>query len=56
MVRLAASFFLAFSLLFCTVTITGCDNKEEVMEVETPEGETEVERDMDTGALEVETD
>lgn len=56
MVRFAASWFFAFALLFGTAVISGCDNNEEVMEVETPEGETEVEQDTDTGELEVETD
>lgn len=35
-------------------TMTGCDADREVMEIETPEGETEIQEDADTGALEVE--
>jgi hypothetical protein len=31
----------------------GCENKETVLDVETPEGQVEVERDRDTGALDV---
>lgn len=32
----------------------GCDADQDIMEVETPQGETEVERDLETGELEVE--
>lgn len=56
MVRFASSLFFALSLVFGTAVITGCDNKEEVMEVETQEGEMEVERDTETGELDVETE
>lgn len=35
---------------------TGCDNKEKVLEVETPRGEVDVERDTETGELDVEVD
>lgn len=35
---------------------TGCDNKETVLDVETPDGELEVTRDRDTGEVEVETE
>ena len=35
---------------------SGCDNKEEVGEIETPDGEIEIERNTDTGALDVEVD
>ena len=38
------------------LTMTGCEADRDVMEVETPEGEVEVEEDADTGALEVEGD
>ena len=31
----------------------GCENKETVLDVETPDGQVEVERDRDTGALDV---
>jgi hypothetical protein len=45
---------LGMSLVLPLVALTGCERDEEVMELETPEGEVEVERDADTGALEVE--
>jgi hypothetical protein len=31
----------------------GCNNKEKVLDVETPGGQVEVERDRDTGAIDV---
>ena len=34
--------------------LSGCDNKEKVLDIETPRGEVEVERDRDTGDTEVE--
>jgi hypothetical protein len=48
----------AATLMFAVVpfTFTGCDQDREVMEVETPEREIEVEEDADTGALEIEED
>lgn len=46
------------TVMFAVVpfTITGCEQDRDLMEVETPEGEVEVEEDADTGALEVEED
>jgi hypothetical protein len=46
----------AATLMFGVVpfTMSGCDADREVMEVETPEGEVEIEEDADTGALEIE--
>jgi hypothetical protein len=38
---------LGLAMLFAA----GCDNKETVLDVETPEGQVEVERDRDTGAI-----
>lgn len=48
----------AATVMFAVVpfTITGCEQDRDLMEVETPEGEVEVEEDADTGALEVEED
>tara|TARA_R110002111_G_scaffold153375_1_gene220241 strand:+ start:233155 stop:233343 length:189 start_codon:yes stop_codon:yes gene_type:complete len=37
-------------------TMVGCDNKEKVLDVETPGGQIEIERDRDTGAVDVEID
>jgi hypothetical protein len=47
-----------FASLLCASALplaglTGCDRDQEVMEIETPRSEVEVERDADTGALQV---
>lgn len=34
----------------------GCDNKEKVLDIETNDGGVEVERDKDTGEVEVDVD
>ncbi|QDV49776.1 hypothetical protein [Gimesia fumaroli] len=49
--------FVALALLLtASFTLTGCDNKEKVLDVETPGGEIEIERDKDSGAVGVEVD
>jgi hypothetical protein len=35
---------------------TGCERKEKVLDVETPGGQVEVERNIDTGAVDVEVE
>lgn len=50
---------LCVSMLFCLVlvlpaTIVGCAEKEKVVDIETPAGEVEVERNVDTGETDVE--
>jgi hypothetical protein len=47
MVAIAAS-FLAFGF-------AGCERKEKLVDIETPGADVEVERNIDTGAVEVET-
>jgi hypothetical protein len=47
------SLLLALSLALPVLGLAGCDTDKEVMDVETPRGEVEVEQDRDTGALEV---
>jgi len=47
--------FLVVALLMGFVLI-GCDNKETLLEVETPRSEVEVERDRDTGEITVDVD
>jgi hypothetical protein len=37
----------------CAALTLGCDNKETMLDVETPAGEVEVERDRDTGDIDV---
>lgn len=45
------------ALLFGTAFIaTGCDTKEKVLDVETPGGDIEIERDTSTGAVGVDVD
>lgn len=36
--------------------LAGCEQKEEVLDVETPGGEVEVESDEETGAVDVDVD
>lgn len=44
-------------LLFSAACITaGCDNKEKILDVETPGGQIEIERDRGSGAVGVEID
>ena len=47
---LVAGAFLAAA----AIAVPGCDGKEEVLDIETPTGEIEVERDRDTGETDVE--
>lgn len=46
---IAATTLFAISVL----SSFGCDNKEKVLDVETPGGEVEIERDRDTGSIDV---
>ncbi|MCC9606015.1 hypothetical protein LOC68_20010 [Blastopirellula sp. JC732] len=41
-------------MLGVTVTQTGCDHKEKLIDIETPRGEVKVEQDKDTGDINVE--
>lgn len=55
--KLATKLLTLFATLTLTIslaTTTGCDNKEKVLDVETPGGEVEVERDQDTGDTDIE--
>jgi len=45
-----AALFVAATLM----TQSGCDTKEKVIDIETPAGEVEVERDEETGDTDVE--
>lgn len=48
----------AATVLFAAMIVlgSGCDNKETMLDVETPGGEMEVERDRDTGKVDVDVD
>jgi hypothetical protein len=50
------SLFVAAAFTLPLAGMVGCDNDRDIMEAETPQGEVEVERDLDTGELEVERD
>jgi hypothetical protein len=41
-------------LAFGSVGFTGCERKEKILDIETPRGEIEVERSIDTGEVDVE--
>lgn len=41
-------------LAAAAIAVPGCDRKEEVLDIETPAGEVEVERNKDTGETDVE--
>lgn len=46
---------LALMLIsFSTFTLAGCEQKEKVLDVETPSGELEIERDKSDGSVGVE--
>lgn len=38
------------------MTLTGCDNKEKVLDVEAPGVDIEVDKDRDSGAVDIEVD
>lgn len=41
-------------LSFSACALTGCEKKEKVLDVETPAGEVEINRDKDSGSVGVE--
>jgi hypothetical protein len=51
------SVFAAGAMLFCICcgisAFTGCERKERVLDVQTPEGDVQVDRNVDTGEVEV---
>jgi hypothetical protein len=51
--RIAAT-TLAFSLFIGAASFVGCERKERVLDVQTPEGSLEVDRNIDTGEVDVE--
>ena len=46
--------FMAGALLSAACVMCGCEQKEKLIDIETPAGEVEVEQDKDTGAIETE--
>ncbi|QDT00727.1 hypothetical protein [Adhaeretor mobilis] len=48
---------IAFALFAAlSISLAGCDNEREVLDVETPDGEVEIDRDPDNGDIDVETE
>jgi hypothetical protein len=52
--RWLASVLLSSAASFGCVVLGGCERKETLVDVETPNGGVEVERNVDTGKVEVE--
>jgi hypothetical protein len=52
--RWIASATLACSVCLGVASFAGCERKERVLDVETPEGSLEVDRNIDTGEVNVE--
>lgn len=48
--------FVLLSLLLSGGLVVGCDRKEKVLDVETPEAGLEIERDKDSGAVTIDVD
>ncbi|WDQ17285.1 hypothetical protein [Rhodopirellula sp. P2] len=49
-------FLLLTAAMVAGFIVTGCDRKETVLDVETPNGGVEVNRDIDDGSLSVDVD
>jgi hypothetical protein len=45
---------MAFCVCIGAASLFGCERKERVLDVETPEGSLEVDRNIDTGEVDVE--
>ncbi|HCS52014.1 hypothetical protein [Rubinisphaera sp.] len=51
--------FQIFSMVLialCCSLSTGCDNEQDVLDVETPSGDVDVDRDKDSGEVDVDVD
>lgn len=46
----------SLAMFVAAAALTGCERKEKILDVETPNGEIEVERSLDTGEVDVEVD
>jgi hypothetical protein len=51
---LIAATTLALSVCIGAASFVGCERKERVLDVQTPEGSLEVDRNIDTGEVDVE--
>jgi hypothetical protein len=45
---------VAFSIFLGAASFVGCERKERVLDIQTPEGSLEVDRNIDTGEVDVE--
>jgi hypothetical protein len=48
-----APFALALAASLCVFSLVGCERKERVLDVQTPEGSVQVDRNIDTGEVDV---
>jgi hypothetical protein len=53
--RWLAAGMVVITALLGTLGLAGCERKEKVVDIETPGADIEVERNIDTGEVEVET-
>jgi hypothetical protein len=53
--RLLSSLCVAGAASLSAIAFTGCERKETVLDVDTPGADVSVERNIDTGEVEVET-
>lgn len=44
------------AMFIAATSLAGCERKETILDVETPNGEVEVERSLDTGEVDVDVD
>lgn len=49
-------FLLLTAALVAGFVVSGCDSKESVLDIETPDGVVEVNRDLDDGSLSVDVE
>ena len=52
--RLVATATVALSVCLGAAIFSGCERKERVLDVQTPEGSLQVDRNVDTGRVDVE--
>ena len=50
-----STFLLALAVCTATFALAGCERKERVVDVRTPAGDMKVDRNIDSGKVEVET-
>lgn len=54
--RRSSSFFAITLVLGSLISSIGCERKEKVLDIETPNGDIEVERSTDSGKVDVDID